>query len=67
MLITTLFLSFIVISYFLIRLAWLKRFQLTLLVRSVRLYQKLPSLQYMLWKKFWIWDEIRFLPDLEDE
>lgn len=58
----TLFL-YVLSSYFLIRLFWLKRFQLVVLLRSPRIYMYMPSLSDMMWKRFWIWNENSFLPN----
>ena len=54
---------YIISSYFLIRLFWIKRFQLVVLLRSPRIYIYMPDLKTMMWKRFWIWDENSFLPD----
>ena len=54
---------YIISSYFLIRLFWIKRFQLVVLLRSPRIYIYMPDLKTMMWKRFWVWDENSFLPD----
>ena len=56
-------LLFILSSYFLIRLFWIKRFQMVVLMRSPRIFICMPSLKHMMWKYFWVWDENYFLPD----
>ena len=54
---------YILSSYFLIRLFWIKRFQMVVLLRSPHIYMYMPSLKEMMWKRFWLWDENKFLPD----
>jgi hypothetical protein len=54
------------IAYFLIRLYWIKQFQLVVLVRSNVMYMALPHWRYMMWKRWWVWDDIYFLPNPED-
>ncbi len=52
-----------ILNYFLIRLFWIKRFQSVVLLRSPRIFMYMPSLNEMMWKRFWVWDENSFLPD----
>ena len=54
------------IFYFLIRLNWLKQLQTTILLRSPMIYMSLPPLKYMLFRKWWVWDNSYFLPNPED-
>ena len=54
---------YVISSYFLIRLFWIKRFQSVVLVRSPRIFMYMPSLNEMMWKRFWVWSENEFLPD----
>jgi hypothetical protein len=54
---------YIISSYFLIRLFWIKRFQSVVLLRSPRIFMYMPSLKEMMWKHFWVWDENYYLPD----
>jgi len=54
------------IFYFLIRLNWLKQLQTTILLRSPMIYMALPPLKYMLFRKWWVWDNSYFLPNPED-
>ena len=56
----------VVINYFSIRLFWLKRMQQTVLLRSPIIYMSLPPLKTMMWKKFWVWNDLTFLPHPED-
>ena len=52
--------------YFLARLFWLKHFQMVVLLRSPHIYMKMPPLKYMMWKKFWVWEDTVFLPNPEE-
>jgi hypothetical protein len=54
------------LAYLLIRLWWVKRFQLTVLLRSNIMYMALPHWKFIMWRKFWVWDDIEFLPNPED-
>ncbi len=56
-------LLWVISNYFLIRLFWIKRFQSVVLLRSPRIFMYMPSLNEMMWKRFWVWDENSFLPD----
>ena len=50
-------------AYFLVRLHWVKMFQTTILMRSPPAYMNLPHWKVMVFKKFWVWDDVEFLPD----
>ena len=54
---------YVISSYFLIRLFWIKRFQSVVLLRSPRIFIHMPTLKEMMWKRWWVWTEDSFLPD----
>ena len=66
MLATAILTAWAIICYFIVRLNWLKRFQQTILLRSPVIYMSLPTLKYMMWNKFWVWEDTVFLPHPED-
>jgi hypothetical protein len=55
-----------IIAYGLVRLHWVKNFTTTIMMRSNIMYMALPSFRYMMFTKFWVWNDIEFLPNPED-
>lgn len=53
-------------AYALIRLQWVKNFSTTVMMRSNIMYMALPSFSHMMFRKFWVWNDIEFLPNPED-
>ena len=53
-------------NYFYIRILWLKHFSMIILQRSPPMFTHLPPFKYMLYKRFWVWDEVKFLPNIDD-
>ncbi len=49
------------IAYMSVRNGWVLRNRLKILKEGVPIDQRLPSYEYMLWKRWWIWDIHKFL------
>lgn len=54
--------SLLIGAYFLVRIEWLVRSCRSLIRSSISVYQQLPSFEYMLYARFWVWDLKKFLP-----
>ena len=59
-------LTLIVANYFFVRMFWVKHFQMIILQRSPQLFMRLPKFWRMVFREFWVWDEIHYLPNIED-
>ena len=67
------YISILLSIYVIVRMSWIKRFQMVVLLRSPSIFVHLPPFKYMLWHRLWDWNEVHFLPkhvgfeDLRDE
>ena len=58
--------ALIIANYFYVRIIWLKNFSMVILQRSPPMFTHLPPFKTMLYKRFWVWDEVQFLPNIDD-
>ena len=66
MLIILAVLILVISKYFFVRAFWIKHFSMIILQRSPPMFTHLPPFKYMLYKRFWVWDEVKFLPNIDD-